>query len=259
MHNFATVSVSARDAGAPSEATPPDTVEMVEQRTPVRADVVRMLSLYVYLKQSAGLRSAASRLAIHDSRLVREDELIDLDGLTYVEGLDAIYAAYIRHVVYAPPARRTFVGATGQPLNAVAPAVEPIVRGRPKLRSRSPESRARSWMLTVDAKLRRIPRESAVALLEVEFIRFELVEIRNRLQAERTTVQRLHGGGRNARNLRRHAEQRVSELRSREILLSDRLKSLVRQRIYTDGLDLLWEACTQTPEIEAECFGMKRC
>jgi hypothetical protein len=261
-HHFATVPMVRQALSTPAEAAQSDTDNVMgEQRTVVRSAVVRMVARYVALRQRGRIRSAAGQIAIDESRTGRlRITDADLDGLTDVQTLDLIALASLRRAIYAAPEKRTDVRyASGNLMRSVAPlrVIAQIVRSRPARHSASsPEdSELNLWLTTVASKLHHIPRENALAILEAETRRFRLVEIRNELQAARSAVQRFRSGGKNAKNLRRLADERVAEIRSREAFESDRLTRLVRTRLYKDGLELLWRVCTETPEIEAYCFG----
>jgi hypothetical protein len=182
---------------------------------------------------------------------------VDLETASGPEVLDAIYAASIRRAVFAAPtAPVVFSDKTGQPLRRVAPArdVAHIVRPKSKHASSSTTDDIRNWRATVAQKLHTLTREQQATLLEVAKIRIELGLITNQLAAARSETGRLRRGGREARKLRAHAEDRVAKLRLREASLSDRKNTLVRTAAHRRGLDGLVIACTETLEIEEYCF-----
>lgn len=221
-----------------------------------RADVVRMVARYVRLAFS--IRSAAGRLAIDESRISRrrtEQDPIDIMEMSWVEIVEAQRYGKLRAAVMAAPERRHDVRSTvtGDPLRCVAPTrdVAPIVRGRAH-GSGNPATGtdARNWRATVAQKLARIPRPQAEALLEVANLRMRQEEVTNQLDAVSRAERRMKSGGRNARNIRRHAAARVDELRSQKTAFSDRLARVVRTNLYRQGVDNLLTVCTKTAEIE---------
>lgn len=221
-----------------------------------RKRVVQMVARYVRLEYS--IRSSAGRMAIDESRLTRKRGVeIDLETASEVEILDAINTASIRRAVYKPASVRIFKNVKGQRLHNVIAAreVAPIVRGKSKHGGSQHGDDAREWRATVGQKLARIVAAESDALITAEKIRLELRVMRNQLAAARSEVGRLRGARREARNLKRHAEDRAAELKSRESLFGDWLKSLVRTSAYRDGIDHLLAVCTESAEVEAYCFG----
>jgi hypothetical protein len=250
---------------APSDALPHRLTYLAMTTDDTRADLVRkvlrrkaerMVEQYVRLEFT--MRSAAGRMVVDETRLVKQQRVdVDLETASGREVLDAIYAANLRRAVFAPPkAPIVFSEKTGEPLRRVIPArdVAPIVKPKSKRAASGQFDDVRNWRSTVHNKLGTLTGEQRDALIDVAKIRLALIEVTNQLSAARSQVGRLKRGGREARNLRRSAEHRVSELRSREQALSDRRNALVRGAAYRRGLDGLVKACTVTAEVEAYCF-----
>lgn len=229
-----------------------------EMTTATRADVVRLVARYVQIEYF-GIRSAAGRIAIDDSRLTKRRAAgkIDLESASKAEVLDAIRNADIRRAVYAPVTRPVILGERGDPLNFVMPvrSVAQIVR----VKSHSSATLAATdrppqlWKSTIANKLAKLSKEEQLSLIEAENLRLALRIIANQLQAVRSEIERLKSG--KAKNLRRHAEQRRAELRSLEQLRTERLDGIVRGETYRAALDNLLRVCTETEEIEQICFG----
>lgn len=249
------------DVAGPSGHSPffPPT-RMTWTPTATRADVVRMVARYVRLEFS--IRSGAGNLVIDESRTAkRRSAKIDLDNLSYEETMDAIVVGQLRQAIYAKPEApqhlSTHPDSRGYyPLRRVAPLrdVADIIRSRHKVGGGSQQHDAREWRATVAQKMQRLDRGAEADLLEAEHLRLGLKETRNKLEQERRTAGRLKNGGRNARNLRRHADTRVDELRSKEQRDAERLKFIVRTSAYRDGIDALLEICTETEEVETYLF-----
>jgi hypothetical protein len=254
-HHFAIVAVGAQSARQRPHVAQSH-IAMTWTPTATRTDVIRMVARYVNSEFS--IRSTAGKLVIDEGRLARKRGAdVDLDRATMPEVLDAIRTAEIRRAVYAPRRRRFDVrGERGGTLICVAPGrdVAQIVSGRPT-RSSVDVVDSRNWRAHVASMLAKIPKDEEAALLGGAEIRNRLLEVRNQLEQTRTEAERLKRGGRAARNLRRHADERVAELRSRESFESDRLKRLVRSTAYRHGVDHLLIECTRSRENEAYCFG----
>jgi hypothetical protein len=239
----------------PHEANTTENITMTESGAPVRADVERMLERYVRLEYF-GVRSAAGAMVIDESRVSKKAVSLREDA-SEAETLDAIHTALIRRAVYAPHARRIERGRDGRPLNTVARGSRDVVSGKGRGGSGTPAATDRGaqlWKASVAAKLRAIPKGEERAVIQVAVLRLQLVEIRNQLQSARSEVERLKGAKREARNLRRHAEHRRAELRSREEMKSDQLCRLVRTRLYRDGWTRLWYLVTADAEVRAYLF-----
>lgn len=237
--------------------------EMHDQRTDVRSDVVRMLSRYVLLSGESSMRSIAGRIAIDETRVGRQrpgSELVaELEGLSYVEALDAFARAYLRKALYAQPELpQHLVDDEGRPRPRTMPrrdAVQ-IVRGRPSRHAASGNS-ARDFTATVAMKLARLPRSSEVAVVRAEQIKLERVVLGNQLQRCRSEHGRLAGGGKNAKRLRAEKGAEIATLRAREEAFDIELRSLTRTLVYRRGLELLAVYCTEAADVEAICFGLR--
>jgi hypothetical protein len=248
---------------APSSVLPLPHSDISMQPEDTRADLGRrvlrkraekMVAQYVRLEFS--MRSAAGRMVIDETRLFRRQRVeIDLEIATMVEVLDAIHSASIRRAVFTPPAAPIVRNEKGAELRRVMSAkdVAQIVRLK-SMHGHHPEPTGdvREWCATVAQKLARLPKDERYALLEIPKIREHLVINGNQLCAARSESGRLKRG---ARYLRRNAEARVAELRSREAMLGERRDRLIRSRAYRIGLDHLVLVCTETADIEAYCFG----
>lgn len=244
----------------PSDTMTTDDTRADLVRKALRKRAERMIARYVRLEFS--MRSAVGRMALDETRLLKKQSVdIDFESATSAEVLDAIYAQAIRRAVFARPEAPIVFGSQKhgdkyERLRRVIPAkdVAQIVRPKSKHGSSDGGCDVREWRATVAQKLARLPKAESSALLEVANIRVELGVIVNQLAAARSESGRLKRGGRDARNLKRHAEERVSELKSRETMLSDRRDKVLRGDLYLGGLDHLVTICTVSAEVEAYCF-----
>ena len=246
---------------APSESPSP-----LSEAIATRADLIRKARrkraermVARYLRLTFEMRSAAGRMVVDETRKLGKCRVeIDLEEATRAEVLDAIWTSSIRRAVYATvKAPIVFGSKTNEPIRRVVPARDAVqvIRSKAKRSGPTPLYDVRDWHADVYGQLQALQEDERSALLEVAAIRDELVILVNHLAAARSESGRLKHGGRNARNLRRHADLRVSELRSRETMLSDRRNHLIRGRAYRDGLENLVAGCTRTPEKEAYYFG----
>ncbi len=274
------VAQSACSNPAESEESPPtDTMSQASNRD--REDVLSVVRRYVQLEFS--IRSAAGRLAIDESRVSKDASLGVGPDCSDAELRSALRVYLIRNAVYAKPEAPEHqptpeMGRVKQgKLHRVAPLrdVAPIVRPKSSRGSGAPQSSKRDWRASVGQKLQAMAVEliaggvtrneiffrdsetnDLITVLEyIERTKQRRIIVRNQLQQARTAEQRIRSGGRNARNIRRHAEDRVRELRSLDSLLTDRIQFGVRSRAYRRGVDALLAICTATPEIERDIFG----
>lgn len=256
-HDFAIVAVGAQSARQRQPVAQSPHIAMTWIPTATRADVIRMVARYIALEFS--IRSTSGKLVIDEGRVPRKrSATIDVETATALEVFDAIRMAELRRAIYARPAARSDLRLLdGSQMPTVVPRrdVARLVKGRPTRSSASEAHDARNWRAQIGKLLGSIPKAEQHALLGAEKIRHDLVEHRNQLAAARSELGRLKGGGRHARNLRRHVEGRVAELRSRECFDSDQLKSIVRSAEYRHGVDHLLAACTRSREMERYCFG----
>jgi hypothetical protein len=243
-------------AGSPND-------DMHDQRTDVRSDVVRMLARYVRLQKDSSMRSVSGKIAMDEKRVQRSRKLnlaAEMEGLSYVEALEVFGRAYLRHRIYAPPELPAhLVDEFGRPRPRTMTrrdAVQ-VVHGRPS-RTAGGDSNARDFTSNAGLQLKKLPAESAIAVVRVEEIKIERIEPSNKLQRARSDYGRLSGGGKNARKLREEFGTEVARLKAEVQGFDDELRSLTRTKKYRDGLELLAIYCTETPEIEAECFGFLR-
>lgn len=264
-HDFATLELVRRApasslAGADPAVLFPATPDFAHQRTmdwtprATREDVFDVVSRFVRTK----FELRASKLsAIDESRpqrgRVKKLKMSDLWEMSWPQMVDAVRTTEMRLAVYAAPERAPERDAKGEPLNSVAPIrdVAPIVRGkctRPGVQHAS----IRDWRDTVGSKIK---EAGAEILVEAEEHRQARIIERNRLAAARSEVERFRGGGRNARNLRRHAEERVAELKAKVAYHSDRISDLARTADYRNAPDRLLRLCTATEAIERDIFG----
>jgi hypothetical protein len=224
-------------------------------RKALRRRVERMIDAYVRLEFS--MRSAAGRMVVDETRLLKKRRVdVDLDTASETEVLDAIYRASIRRAVFAPPSAPVYTNRDGTPMRRVVPArdVANIIRSRSSHGASGCGDDVRNWRGTVAQKLSQLTREQQSAVLEVAKLRLELRLVSNQLAAARSSVGRLKRGGRDARALRARAEARVLELRTREVAIADRKKTVARSGAHRTAIDRLVVICTKTPEIEAYCF-----
>ena len=247
-------------ARIPAADSPDD--DMHDQRTDVRSNVVRMLSRYVRLKKDSSMRSVSGKIAMDEKRVQRPRKLdlaAEIEDLSSVEAIDAFGRAYLRQRIYASPELpKHLIGDDGRPKPrtlSLRDAVQ-IVRGRPS-RSHGNGSNVRDFISDVGRQLKRLPPKCAEVVEEVAAAKIERVVTRNKLQRARSDYGRLSGGGKAVRFLREQKAAEVANLATEERALDDTVKSKSRTKEHTDGMDLLAIYCTESPEVEAACFGHK--
>jgi hypothetical protein len=214
-----------------------------------------MVARFVRLEFS--IRSMAGKLVVDETRLPRPKRSdraeIDLDSLSPVETLDAIVTAIMRRAIYATPEAPKHYTDSGELLRRVAPLrdVVPVVRSKGRRGSSSGRNDARDWRGTVAQKLQRIPRDQAAALVCAEKLRLELRETRNKLAGAISDAKRLRG----SRRKRTHLDSLIEDLRSTERKQRAARREFVESDAYDAGIDNLFAVCTETAEVERECFG----